>query len=242
MPYCTPSQRFGTILRIGHQTGEPPGIPTSYSGWYTHPYRLNTSTRCDKSPPNYLVHATTERITKRLRLPKKREGELVGFQVSPHTQDPPKHEHAIVNTPVQEKDTKMPDRMNPSEPPSWTNPHITSLSPVVRELPFAASEKSPFSKLAYVIHGHLSYPDSVTHTYCVTIDTGCGPNLLRYDLVPPQWRTLIHEYPDPGLAGASGKKLTFHGIIPIVTHVGDLSVRIWYGLVDDLPPGIIVWN
>ena len=65
-----------------------------------------------------------------------------------------------------------------SKKPTWVNPNITSISAVLREIPFAASNESPFTKLAYVVHGHLRFPDSVTHTHCITMDTGCGPNLF----------------------------------------------------------------
>lgn len=102
---------------------------------------------------------------------------------------------------------------------------------------FDADKGALFKMKAYVVHGTLAALALVTYNHRITIDTGVGPNLLRYDLLPQEWREEIEPHPDPQMCGASGRRLAFHGVLPLNITIRDSCSRVYFGVVDDLPCG-----
>ncbi len=64
--------------------------------------------------------------------------------------------------------------------------------------------------------------------------------MIRYDLLNDRWKSKTEPFDDPGLIGASGTMLKFHGVIALIVRIGDLSVRVYFGVVNDLPPRILL--
>ena len=93
---------------------------------------------------------------------------------------------------------------------------------------------------AYVIHGLIG--ESLRHMYTnrMTVDTGTGPNLIRYELVPKELRHRIEPCEDPGMIAASGNNLEFMGTVRIVVRILDFKARIHFAVVRVLPPGILL--
>jgi len=72
------------------------------------------------------------------------------------------------------------------------------------------------------------------------VDTGCGPNLIGKDVLPQKWHSLIQPCSSPSLTGASGTTLDLLGVIPLYVTIGQLRVRIWFGVLPSLPPRILL--
>lgn len=52
-------------------------------------------------------------------------------------------------------------------------------------------------KKAYVVHETLGHSSVVQYNRMVTIDTGAGPNLIRYDILTDEYKDAIEPFPDP---------------------------------------------
>ena len=72
------------------------------------------------------------------------------------------------------------------------------------------------------------------------MDTGCGPNLIGKDVLPQKWHDRIQQCEAPSLTGASGTTLDLLGVIPLYVTIGQLRVRIWFGVLSKLPPRILL--
>lgn len=66
-------------------------------------------------------------------------------------------------------------------------------------------------------------------------DTGAGPNLVRDDLLPRGWESLlIPGQPLPRITNASGKRMPVKGVIVLYLQVGDLRTRVRFYVVPGL--------
>ena len=59
-------------------------------------------------------------------------------------------------------------------------------------------------------------------------------------MIAPEYTKYVRPITDPHLIAANGGALSFRGTIPVDVTLGDSTTRIWFGVVDDLPPGIIL--
>lgn len=96
---------------------------------------------------------------------------------------------------------------------------------------FDADKEGLFKRKSYVVHGALGHSALVNYTHRITIDTGAGPNLVRYDILPEEWKNAIEQHPDPGMCGASGNQLTLHGVLPVNVTIRDSRTRVYFGVV-----------
>jgi hypothetical protein len=63
-------------------------------------------------------------------------------------------------------------------------------------------------------------------------DTGAGPNLVRDDLLPRGWESLlIPGQPLHRITNASGKRMPAKGVIVLYLQVGDLRTRVRFYVV-----------
>jgi len=124
----------------------------------------------------------------------------------------------------------------------WVNPNLrNTISPIVAEIPFNDNDKGMTQHYNYIVQGGLTFKrNEKLHNFNVTIDTACGPNLIRTDMIAPEYTKFVKPIADPHLIAANGQTLSFRGTIPIDVTLGDSTTRIWFGVVDDLPPGIIL--
>jgi hypothetical protein len=59
------------------------------------------------------------------------------------------------------------------------------------------------------------------------LDTGAGPNLIREDVLPPNWETWrLCGVPIPKVMNASGRLLQSKGLIVLIVQVGHLRTRV----------------
>jgi hypothetical protein len=59
------------------------------------------------------------------------------------------------------------------------------------------------------------------------LDIGAGPNLIREDVLPPNWETLrLRGVPIPKVMNASGRLLHSKGVIVLIVQVGHLRTRV----------------
>ena len=53
------------------------------------------------------------------------------------------------------------------------------------------------------------------------LDTGAGPNLIREDVLPPNWESLrLRGVPIPRVMNASGRLLHSKGVMVLILQVG----------------------
>jgi hypothetical protein len=66
-------------------------------------------------------------------------------------------------------------------------------------------------------------------------DTSAGPNLVRDDLLPSGWESLlVSDQPLPRITNASGKRMPVKGVIVLYLQVGDLRTRVRFYVVPGL--------
>ena len=59
------------------------------------------------------------------------------------------------------------------------------------------------------------------------LDTGAGPNLIREDVLPPNWESLrLRGVPIPRVMNASGRLLHSKGVMVLILQVGGLRTRV----------------
>jgi transposase InsO family protein len=69
--------------------------------------------------------------------------------------------------------------------------------------------------------------NSVLAPVVAVLDTGAGPNLIREDVLPPDWESLrLRGVPVPKVMNASGRLLHSKGVIVLIVQVGDLRTRV----------------
>jgi hypothetical protein len=69
--------------------------------------------------------------------------------------------------------------------------------------------------------------NSVLVPVLAVLDTGAGPNLIREDVLPPNWETLrLRGVPIPKVMNASGRLLHSKGVIVLIVQVGHLRTRV----------------
>jgi hypothetical protein len=67
------------------------------------------------------------------------------------------------------------------------------------------------------------------------LDTGAGPNLVRADALPTGLeRLFIPGQVLPRVSNASGRRMPFKGVVPLVLRVGDLGRRVRFLVTSDL--------
>lgn len=67
------------------------------------------------------------------------------------------------------------------------------------------------------------------------VHTRAGPNLINGDYLNPQWKSGTKLLKLPKLKLATKGLSKIQGLIPLVIQIGDLQVRTWFGIVQDLP-------
>ena len=145
-------------------------------------------------------------------------------------------------TDVKDKENDKADSPKDKRTKPWVNPRLQNIvSPIVAEIPFNDNEKGMEKHETYLVQGGLTFQaNDKLHNFNVTVDTACGPNLIRTDMIAPEYTEFVRPITDPHLIAANSGALSFRGTIPIDVTLGDSTTRIWFGVVDDLPPGIIL--
>ena len=74
----------------------------------------------------------------------------------------------------------------------------------------------------------------------VILDTGAGPNLVDYGRLPEKWKKKIKKVKRVSMTSASKDKMNLVGVIPIVIRLGDLKVRVWFGVIEELAVPVLL--
>lgn len=72
------------------------------------------------------------------------------------------------------------------------------------------------------------------------LDTGAGPNLVDSQLLPLSWSSKVKPVADPGLTAAGKQTITVEGVILLHVQLGDLRVRVWFGVVKNLAVSVLL--
>lgn len=96
--------------------------------------------------------------------------------------------------------------------------------------------------MPFLVHASISSSGKVWHPKLVTIDFAAGPNIIDILLLNDDWNENIQKCQHPRYTGASGHCIRFHGVISFYVEFIDFRTRIWFGVVEKLPPKIILGN
>ena len=91
-----------------------------------------------------------------------------------------------------------------------------------------------FKKRNYKVRLTVGINSTVAHPVTSVLDTGAGPNLINKDFLPTQWHSNIRPMKDPGLVGATKQAVVMQGVILLHVCLGELRVRVWFGIVERL--------
>jgi hypothetical protein len=92
-----------------------------------------------------------------------------------------------------------------------------------------------FQSRNYKLCVSLGVSSAILFPVRAVFDTGAGPNIVRADLLPPGWETLlVQNQPLPRITDASGKKMPVKGVIILYIQVGDLRIRVRFYVVPGL--------
>jgi len=125
--------------------------------------------------------------------------------------------------------------VSPSQVPDSSSK--TAPSSYVEVLALTHPSSSPislFKKRNYKIGISVGVQASITHPVTCVLDTGAGPNLINKDFLPPSWTDKIRPAQDPGLIAATRQAVSIEGVILLHVRVGELRVRVWFGVVSKL--------
>ena len=80
----------------------------------------------------------------------------------------------------------------------WINPNLRNVvSPIVAEIPFNDDDKGINQHYTYLVQGGLAFqPNEKHHNFNVTVDTACGPNLIRTDMIAPEYTRFVKPITD----------------------------------------------
>ena len=92
----------------------------------------------------------------------------------------------------------------------WVNPRLKNIvSPIVAEIPFNDNEKGMEQHETYLVQGGLTFQaNDKLYNFNVTVDTACGPNLIRTDMIAPEYTKFVRPITDPHLIAANGGALS----------------------------------
>lgn len=92
------------------------------------------------------------------------------------------------------------------------------------------------------MHSSISATGSILHSHIITIDSATGPNLIDIELLKPEWRSDIQPCQYARYIGATGHSIRFHVVIHFYAELADMQTRIWFGVVRDLQPKVLLGN
>lgn len=72
------------------------------------------------------------------------------------------------------------------------------------------------------------------------LDTGAGPNLVNNAFLPREWQRKVVSTPSPSLRTATRETVKVEGIVRTFVQIGDLRVRAWSGVVENLAVDILL--
>ena len=92
-----------------------------------------------------------------------------------------------------------------------------------------------FQSRNYKLCVSLGVRSAVLAPVRAVFDTGAGPNLVRDDLLPRGWESLlVPDQPLPRITNASGKRMPVKGVIVLYIQVGGLRTRVRFYVVPGL--------
>ena len=74
----------------------------------------------------------------------------------------------------------------------------------------------------------------------VVLDTGAGPNLVNRNDLPREWMKKIRLIRNVKLTSASRNAMNLVGVLPLFIRMGDLKVRVWFGVVENLAVPVLL--
>lgn len=92
------------------------------------------------------------------------------------------------------------------------------------------------------LNASISAARCIWHPHIVTIDSVVGPNLINIELLKPEWRDHIQQYQHPRYTGTTGHSIRFHGVTPLYLELDYIRAQIWFGVVSNLPPKLLLGN
>jgi hypothetical protein len=85
----------------------------------------------------------------------------------------------------------------------------------------------------YNLTVYVGVSNSVLVPVLAVLDTGAGPNLIREDVLPPNWETLrLRGASIPKVMNASGRLLQSKGIIVLIVQFGHLRTRVRFYVIE----------
>lgn len=79
----------------------------------------------------------------------------------------------------------------------------------------------------------LGRHQSLLHTFQITIDNTAGPFLINKLTLDTSWLPSVQAFPNPHLWGAYCVPLTVHGVLPMFIHHGNLSLQVWFCVIEN---------
>jgi len=115
-------------------------------------------------------------------------------------------------------------------------------TPFKAELPFKVgnSEVALFSGTNYKVNVSIGQQKSTLLPTEAVLDTGACPNLIDKRYIPLKWRHAIRPQEVSRLRGANNTTLVVEGVILLHVRVGDLCVKVWFGVVPVLVTKVLL--
>jgi hypothetical protein len=86
----------------------------------------------------------------------------------------------------------------------------------------------------YKLSATIGLTPEVMITTPVLVDTGATMNLIAAKFLPPEWRSKIRPYNGREVESANKTTLTILGLLPLYVRMGDLKVKVWFAVTQDL--------
>lgn len=117
-------------------------------------------------------------------------------------------------------------------PPSYLHPP-TKYNDYSCEVPYTDNQAAAV-RPNYKVSATVGLSPEMMITTPVLIDTGATMNLVAAKFLPPEWREKVRPYNGRDVESANKTSLTISGLIPLCVRVGDLKVKVWFAVAQDL--------
>lgn len=140
-----------------------------------------------------------------------------------------------------------PPEIPPTDPPMDNKKKHTlppSVVPYETDVQYDEKESyviaSFFRKPTYRVRISVGVTSQSMMTVASLFDTGAGPNLVNKSFIPRNWHRYVEPIEQPQLRTATREHVNVEGVIPMFVRIGDLRVRAWFGVVENLAVDILV--
>lgn len=97
-----------------------------------------------------------------------------------------------------------------------------------------------FCNPTHCVKNLIDAPSNASIVVAKLFDTGGGPSLINKDFLPLAWEDFIKSTRLPQMQTANCNVFNIESIWPLFTCIGDLCVRAWFRIVDNLAVDILL--